>query len=65
MKRLLAAAFVSALFASMPATAADAKDARIVVEGQRIVELADGVAIAIEKDGKTYHTDATGKRVRM
>ena len=65
MKRLLAATFVSALFASMPAAAADTKDAKIVVEGQRIVELADGGAIAIDKNGKTYHTDAAGKRVRM
>ena len=38
---------------------------KIVVEGTRVVELADGGAITVDKDGKTYHVDAKGKRVRM
>ena len=62
MKRILAAALVAAL-ASLPALAAD--DSKIIVEGKRIVELADGGAIVVGKDGVTYHTDAAGKRVRM
>jgi hypothetical protein len=63
MKRVLAATMVAALFA-LPALAAD-NSRKIVVEGTRIVELADGGAILLGKDGHTYHTDAAGKRVRM
>jgi ketosteroid isomerase-like protein len=63
MKRVLAATMAAALFA-LPALAAD--DAKkIVVEGTRIVELADGGSILLGEDGHTYHTDAAGKRVRM
>ena len=29
------------------------------------VQLRDGGKLVVEKDGKTYHTDAAGKRVRM
>ena len=29
------------------------------------VELKDGGKIVVDKDGKTYHTNAAGKRVRM
>ena len=29
------------------------------------VQLKDGGKIVVEKDGKTYHTNAAGKRVRM
>lgn len=30
-----------------------------------MVELADGGSITLYPDGKTYHVDAAGKRVRM
>jgi hypothetical protein len=54
-----------ALMLAVPAFAAEpaVKD-RLVVEGT-IVALKDGGAITVDKDGKTYHTDAAGKRVRM
>lgn len=29
------------------------------------IELKDGGKLVLDKDGKTYHTDAKGKRVRM
>lgn len=29
------------------------------------IELKDGTKLVLDKDGKTYHTDAKGKRVRM
>ena len=63
MKRLLLAAATLVAFA-MPPPALAQKE-RIVVEGQRVVALKDGGAIVLGKDGKTYHTDAAGKRVRM
>jgi hypothetical protein len=30
-----------------------------------VIELKDGGKIVMQKDGKTYHTDSKGKRVRM
>jgi flagellar basal body rod protein FlgF len=67
MKRLFAVPLLAALLVALPSTAADvAKEGgKIVVEGKRVVELADGGEIVVDKDGKTYHTDAKGKRVRM
>lgn len=67
MKRLLAAPLFAALVIALPSMAAEgAKEGgKIVVEGTRIVELADGGAIVVDKAGVTYHTDAKGKRVRM
>ena len=62
MKRIHVAAALAALALSVPALGAEEK---IVVEGTRVVELADGGAIVVGKDGRTYHTDAAGKRVRM
>jgi cytoskeletal protein CcmA (bactofilin family) len=66
MKRALVAS-LAAVFVAMPSVAADvAKDrSKIVVEGKRVVELADGGEITIDNKGRTYHTDAQGKRVRM
>ncbi len=65
MKRLLAASFVSAFILASPAFAADtAMKEKLVVEGT-VVELKDGGKIMLEKDGKTYHVDSAGKRVRM
>ena len=34
-------------------------------ESTKTVELKDGGKLVVEKDGKTYHADAKGKRVRM
>lgn len=66
MKRVFVAPLFAALLVALPSSAADAgKDGKIVVEGKRVVELADGGEIIIDKEGRTYHTDAKGKRVRM
>lgn len=66
MKRALVTTMLAAL-ASLPLLAADGgkTSEKIVVEGKRIVELADGGSIMIDKAGMTYHVDAKGKRVRM
>lgn len=64
MKRMLAAMFFGAMVAALPAAAQQSKE-KIVVEGKKVVELADGGSITIDKDGRTYHVDAKGKRVRM
>ena len=55
----------AALLLALPSVAADAAKEKIVVEGKRVVELADGGEIVIDKAGRTYHTDSKGKRVRM
>jgi hypothetical protein len=65
MKRNSIAILAAALLIALPAAAADAAKEKIVVEGTRVVELADGGSITLDKDGKTYHVDAAGKRVRM
>ena len=58
---------VIALFVGFPVAAADSatEGGKIIVEGKKVVELADGGSIVIDAKGKTYHTDAKGKRVRM
>ena len=63
MRSAVVAIVFAAGLAGMPALAAN--EGKIVVEGTRVVELADGGSILIGKDGMTYHTDAAGKRVRM
>ena len=65
MKRLLTASFLAALMMSSPTFAAEpAVKEKLIVEGV-VVALKDGGTITLDKDGKTYHTDASGKRVRM
>lgn len=64
MKRLMLAMFVGALVAALPAAAQSSQE-KIVVEGKKVVELADGGSITIDDKGNTYHVDAKGKRVRM
>jgi hypothetical protein len=65
MKRLLAASFASAFILASSSFAADpVVTEKLIVEGT-VVALKDGGAITLDKDGKTYHTDAAGKRVRM
>ena len=64
MKKLLTASLISALL-SFPSFAADpVVKEKLIVQGN-VVELKDGGTIVLEKDGKTYHADANGKRVRM
>jgi len=53
--RKLALAIATCLMLPLAAIAADAET----------IELKDGGKIVLEKDGKTYHVDANGKRVRM
>jgi hypothetical protein len=67
MKRFLAASVLGVLFVALPSIAADGvkEGGKIVVEGKKVVDLADGGSIVIDKNGRTYHTDAAGKRVRM
>lgn len=65
MKRLLTASFLAALMMSSPAFAAEpAVKEKLIVVGN-VAELKDGGTIVVDKDGKTYHQDAAGKRVRM
>ncbi len=67
MKPLYFAPLFAAMVFALPSTAVEAaKDGgKIVVEGTKVVELADGGEIVVDKAGKTYHSDAKGKRVRM
>jgi cytoskeletal protein CcmA (bactofilin family) len=64
MKRSFAGC-IATLLTVAPAMAADpAVREKLIVEGN-VVALKDGGTIVIDKDGKTYHRDAAGKRVRM
>ena len=56
MKRPLIAAIIAAAAITLPAYADEAA---------KPIELKDGGKIVVDKDGKTYHADAAGKRVRM
>jgi hypothetical protein len=66
MRAIVKFASVAAFVLAAPAFAAqpDVKD-KLVVEGAVVVALKDGGNITLGKDGKTYHVDAAGKRVRM
>ena len=64
MKRMSAVCLVCAALV-VPAFAADATPReKLLVRGD-VIELADGGTLVIDKDGRTYHRDAKGKRVRM
>ena len=65
MKSLLAAAFVSALVLGSPAFGEEPAVKETVVVKPAVIELADGGKIVLDKEGRTYHTDANGKRVKM
>lgn len=65
MRKFLIAATLAAAFAALPSLAADPPKDKIVVESKKVVDLADGGTIVIDAQGRTYHTDAKGKRVRM
>ena len=65
MKRLLTASFLAAVMMASPAFAVEpAVKEKLIVVGN-VAELKDGGTIILDKDGKTYHQDAAGKRVRM
>lgn len=64
MKRIIATTLFALTLAS-PAFAADpAAQEKLIVKGP-VVQLTDGGSIVIDTDGKTYHQDSAGKRVRM
>lgn len=67
MNTAIVAPLFAALLVAIPSMAADvAKDGtKIVVDARKVVDLADGGSIVIDKGGRTYHSDAKGKRVRM
>ena len=67
MKRALVPPLLAALMFALPSMAADGTKGgdKIVVEAKKVVELADGGEIVVDKDGRTYHTNAKGKRDRM
>ena len=64
MKRPFAACIATLLIAGPALAAEPAAREKLIVEGN-VVALKDGGTIVIDKDGKTYHRDAAGKRVRM
>ena len=57
-------ALLAAIVLSAGAGAAE-PDVKEKVTVTNVVELADGGTIVVTPDGKTYHQDAKGKRVRM
>ena len=63
MKSLLTASAIALLIASPLALATDPPKEKITVQG--VVELKDGGTISIDEQGRTYHVDKAGKRVRM
>ncbi len=67
MRPPIAFSLLAALLIALPAAAADPARTteKIVVEGSNVIELADGGRITIDKDGRTYHIEANGKRSRM
>lgn len=67
MKTSFMAVLAASLAASLPLSSIAADPAvkeKLIVQGN-VVELKDGGNIMIDKDGRTYHTDSAGKRVRM
>ena len=65
MRNPFIAAALAALLSAFPAAAADPPKDKIVVESKKVVDLADGGTSVIDSQGRTYHADAKGKRVRM
>ena len=65
-KKIMSSVAFAIAAASLPTLAADiAAREKVVVTGTTVVELKDGGKITIDADGKTYHVDSAGKRVRM
>ena len=67
MRAIAKFASIAAIALAVPAFAAQpaVKDKLVVVGAPTVVALKDGGTITIGKDGRTYHVDAAGKRVRM
>lgn len=67
MKPVVVASLIAVLLVAPTSFAAEGtKDSqKLVVEGKKVVDLADGGSIVIDKDGNTYHVEANGKRSRM
>jgi len=57
MKKLSIAALSVAVAISLSAIGAQGEE--------KVIELKDGGKIVLQKDGKTFHADSAGKRVRM
>lgn len=57
MKKLSIAALSIAMAVSISAIGAQGEE--------KVIELKDGGKIVLQKDGKTFHADSAGKRVRM
>lgn len=65
MKTMLVAPVFAILLAAPAAFAQDARPVeKLIVQGN-VVELKDGGTIYLDKDGRTYHVEASGKRSRM
>ena len=64
MKAFVAIAFAATVAATGALAAEPSVQEKLIVTGN-VVELKNGGSITIDKDGKTYHVDAAGKRVRM
>ena len=64
MKRLILAAALATIVPALQA-AAEEPAAKEKITVTRVAELKDGGTITIDKDGHTYHVDASGKRARM
>ena len=67
MKPLGVTSLGAALFVALTSFAAEGVKGveKVVVEGKKVVELADGGSIIIDKEGRTYHVEANGKRSLM
>ena len=63
--KLLGTAALVAGFLSLNAVAQDPAVKEKISVQSNVVELSDGGTIVLGTDGKTYHQDAKGKRVRM
>lgn len=65
MKSLLTAVFAAAVAFASPSFAAEPSVKERLVVGANVIALKDGGSITLDKQGRTYHVDAAGKRVRM
>ena len=59
------AAVIATSFLSLGAFAQQPASTEKITVQSNVIALADGGTIIVDKDGKTYHQDAAGKRVRM
>jgi hypothetical protein len=64
-RKTLIVSLLCAAFAIPAALGANPPVKERIEVNATVVDLKDGGRIVVDKDGKTYHADATGKRVRM